>query len=184
MTAPQNLPTPGEMLAEAIVSANNAVMAGGNMTTWLEHGRLLLDIAKELREGTPTDSGYVTPTPAWSGGDRVEFPGSFSADATTYGDQAAGRTSFLHTLPEQPARDYDPARTEIIHMEQPMPTPNGAESIQAMVRHDLNVRERVGIQRYGTSLQPDNGRDALRDLYEELLDAACYAKQLMVERDG
>lgn len=67
------------------------------------------------------------------------------------------------------------------HVEQPMPTPNAHPSIQSLVRADLEAREQVGISRYGTALQPHNGRDALRDLYEELLDGACYVKQKMVE---
>ena len=53
-----------------------------------------------------------------------------------------------------------------------------------MVRADLEERERVGIARYGTPLQPHNGRDALVDLYQELLDACCYVRQLIAERDG
>lgn len=69
------------------------------------------------------------------------------------------------------------------HVEQPMPTPNDHPSIQSRVRTDLEHREQVGIQRYGSPLQPFNGRDALRDLYEELLDGACYARQAMEERD-
>jgi hypothetical protein len=69
------------------------------------------------------------------------------------------------------------------HTEQPMPVPNDQPSVQSLVRADLEHREQVGIARYGTSLQPFNGRDALRDLYEELLDGACYARQVMAERD-
>ena len=38
--------------------------------------------------------------------------------------------------------------------------------------------------RYGTALQPHNGRDALLDAYEEALDLAMYLKQAIVERDG
>jgi hypothetical protein len=74
--------------------------------------------------------------------------------------------------------------TQPEHEEQPMPTPNDKPSIQSMVRHDLEERERVGVQRYGTPLQAGNGRDALRDAYEEALDLACYLKQAIVERDG
>lgn len=70
------------------------------------------------------------------------------------------------------------------HVEQPMPTRNGHVSIQSLVRADLEQRELVGIERYGTALQPHNGRDALRDGYEEALDLACYLKQAMVERDS
>ena len=36
----------------------------------------------------------------------------------------------------------------------------------------------------GTALQPFNGRDALRDLYEELLDACTYIRQVIEERDS
>ena len=66
---------------------------------------------------------------------------------------------------------------------QPMPVPNDRPSIQSLVQADLEQRERIGVQRYGTTLQAHNGRDALRDLYEELLDGACYARQVMEERD-
>jgi hypothetical protein len=55
-------------------------------------------------------------------------------------------------------------------------------SIQAKVRADLEERERVGIARYGTALYPHNGRDALRDAYEEALDLACYLRQALEER--
>ncbi len=69
------------------------------------------------------------------------------------------------------------------HVEQPMPTRNGHVSIQSLVRNDLEAREQVGIQRYGTALQPHNGRDALRDAYEEALDLAIYLRQAIAERD-
>jgi len=68
--------------------------------------------------------------------------------------------------------------------DQPLPVPNDAPSVQSAVRADLDARERVGIERYGTPLQPNNGRDALRDAYEEALDLACYLKQAILERDG
>jgi hypothetical protein len=66
--------------------------------------------------------------------------------------------------------------------EQPMPTKNDAPSVQGMVRDDLVVREQIGRERYGTPLQPHNGRDALRDAYEEALDLACYLRQAIAER--
>ena len=67
--------------------------------------------------------------------------------------------------------------------EQPAPTPNAFPSVQGMVMADLAIRLEVGIQRYGTALQPHNGRDALRDAYEEALDLACYLRQAIAERD-
>lgn len=68
--------------------------------------------------------------------------------------------------------------------EQPMPTPNGSPSVQGMVIADLETRLQVGIARYGTPLQPHNGRDALRDAYEEALDLTCYLRQAIEERDN
>ena len=36
---------------------------------------------------------------------------------------------------------------------------------------------------YGTGLQTFNGRDALIDLYQELMDAVMYLRQLIAEED-
>jgi hypothetical protein len=66
---------------------------------------------------------------------------------------------------------------------QELPTPNKREFIQSAVIRDIEARLKVGIERYGTGLQPFNGRDALQDLYEELLDACMYIKQAIMERD-
>lgn len=67
------------------------------------------------------------------------------------------------------------------------PPPDQAQqrerSIQGMVISDLVTRMEVGKQRYGTYLHAGNGRDALRDAYEEALDLACYLKQAIEERD-
>lgn len=62
-----------------------------------------------------------------------------------------------------------------------MPTPNDSIDIQWMVIGDITLRREVGIKRYGTPLQPNNGRNALQDAYEEALDLAMYLKQLLVE---
>lgn len=66
--------------------------------------------------------------------------------------------------------------------DQPLPVPNVAPDIQSQVIADIERRRQVGIRRYGIALQPGNGRDALRDAYEEVLDLACYLRQEMVER--
>lgn len=65
--------------------------------------------------------------------------------------------------------------------EQPKPKGKG-EAIFPLVIKDLQERERKGIETYGESLRADNGRNALQDLYEELLDAALYVKQVIVEK--
>lgn len=48
---------------------------------------------------------------------------------------------------------------------------------------DLQKRAKLGEKKYGERLIPFNGRRALQDLYEELLDAANYCKQLLMEED-
>lgn len=67
--------------------------------------------------------------------------------------------------------------------DQPLPILNDLDSVQSAVIADLGERTEVGIERYGTALQPWNGRDALRDAYEEALDLTCYLKQVLIERD-
>lgn len=67
--------------------------------------------------------------------------------------------------------------------DQQLPVVNDHPDIQSQVIADIEARREVGIERYGTALQPFNGRNALRDLYEELLDAATYIKQCIVEQD-
>lgn len=51
------------------------------------------------------------------------------------------------------------------------------------VAADIAARERVGLQRYGTPLQPHNGRSMLRDAYDEALDLATYLRGALIERD-
>jgi NTP pyrophosphatase (non-canonical NTP hydrolase) len=49
------------------------------------------------------------------------------------------------------------------------------------VIEDLTKRAEFGLIEYGRPLHANNGRDALQDVYEELLDGACYIKQRMME---
>ena len=48
-------------------------------------------------------------------------------------------------------------------------------SIPPRVLDLMRERRQVGIDRYGVPLQRGNGRDGLRDLLEELLDAVAYS---------
>lgn len=68
--------------------------------------------------------------------------------------------------------------------EQPAPKANGYPAVWPLVIEDMCERDKIGQVRYGTPLRPHNGRDALRDLYEELLDAVAYCRQMLYERDG
>jgi hypothetical protein len=66
----------------------------------------------------------------------------------------------------------------------PMPVPTGGPSMHDLVIEDLAARKQFGLERYGSVLQAHNGRDALQDLYEEMMDALVYLRQLMAERDS
>lgn len=68
-------------------------------------------------------------------------------------------------------------------MSQSAPKPNEFPLIGNLVARDLFARMRQGIETYDVPLQPFNGRDAMQDLYEELLDACCYLRQAIYERD-
>ncbi len=67
--------------------------------------------------------------------------------------------------------------------DQPPPKPVAGPAIQDLVLEDVIERKRIGIERYGQPVLPHNGRDALVDLYQELLDAVMYTRQLIYERD-
>jgi len=62
--------------------------------------------------------------------------------------------------------------------------PNNNPAVWDLVIADALARDAIGQSRYGTRLQPLNGRDALRDAYEEALDLCVYLRQAIWERDG
>lgn len=69
-------------------------------------------------------------------------------------------------------------------LEQPAPKPNGNKPVWDMVISDMIKRNQLGEAKYGTPLQVFNGRDALRDAYEEALDLCVYLRQAISERDA
>lgn len=68
--------------------------------------------------------------------------------------------------------------------EQPNPITNDLPAITELVVEDFHERLEMGIEKYGKPLQPNNGRDPLIDLYQELLDAALYIRQALFEKYG
>ena len=69
-------------------------------------------------------------------------------------------------------------------MNQPDPIENDLPAVWGLVIEDMQARDALGRERYGTPLQPFNGRDALMDAYEESLDLCVYLRQVIYERDG
>ena len=65
-----------------------------------------------------------------------------------------------------------------------MPQKNNNPSVWNLVLDDMIERNIDGIKKYGTPLQPFNGRDPLKDAYQEALDLAVYLRQAIFERDN
>lgn len=66
--------------------------------------------------------------------------------------------------------------------DQPIPVVGG-KSVTRTVIERFEERERLGIQRYGRSLETFNGRDPLVDYLEEDYDRLQYFTQILMERD-
>ena len=65
---------------------------------------------------------------------------------------------------------------------EPAPVPNERPAVWPLVIADMQTRDREGRRKYGTPLQPFNGRDALVDAYQEALDLVVYLRQALEER--
>jgi hypothetical protein len=103
---------------------------------------------------------------------------------------ASTAATAIHTAPEPPpvmavdewadARP-GPTRANRPH-DQALPEPNDRPVMHEVLIDLIRSRLAIGIERYGTGLQPMNGRDALRDQVEELIDAAVYTLQIRHEK--
>lgn len=67
---------------------------------------------------------------------------------------------------------------------QPVPVhQEGSPSMHDLLIAEVEKRKALGLSRYGTILQAGNGRDALQDLLDEMIDGCVYLMQLLAERD-
>lgn len=64
----------------------------------------------------------------------------------------------------------DPDRDQVA------PVHNSNPSCHDLVIEDMTERKEFGLRKYGTILQPHNGRSFLLDAYEEVLDLAVYLR--------
>lgn len=67
---------------------------------------------------------------------------------------------------------------------QPEPVINNNPAVWDLVMKDIVQRDHNRYLKYGTRLQPFNGRDAIIDAYQEALDLVVYLRQAIFERDG
>jgi len=87
----------------------------------------------------------------------------------------------------------------VTHVEQNLPIATDGPHMHDLVGADLRAlaalggeeaavrlaeRKKIGVERYGQPLQAHNGRDALRDAREEVLDLLVYLRQAIEEGRG
>ena len=73
------------------------------------------------------------------------------------------------------ADERDPER------DQPLPKP-GRLPVQQILIHAIEERREHGIRKYGRALETHNGRDAMQDAWEEVMDLLLYLTQIRLER--
>jgi len=64
---------------------------------------------------------------------------------------------------------------------EPNPIKNDNVAVWDLVIQDMKDRDNTGLEKYGTRLQPFNGRNSLIDAYQEVLDLAVYLRQTIYE---
>lgn len=65
--------------------------------------------------------------------------------------------------------------------DQPLPLP-GNLPVQDIMIAAIEERRDHGIRKYGRPLETNNGRDALKDAWEEVVDLFAYLTQMRLER--
>lgn len=103
---------------------------------------------------------------------------------TVYNVLKVGAITFTLRTPGGYIMTVPQADCESIEGQEPFPLPGNSPDMQALVMMDLHERHNIGIDRYGQGLKAFDGRDALRDVYDELLDAAVYIRKCIYERDN
>lgn len=75
-------------------------------------------------------------------------------------------------------------RADMIDASIPEPQPVGhGQKVLPFVLDQLRRRAEMGKAKYGDFLKIDNGRDAIMDAYQELLDLTMYLGQAILERE-
>jgi len=64
------------------------------------------------------------------------------------------------------------------------PKKNKYPAVWDLVLEDMRKRKEMGFKKYGTYLQPFNGRSALWDAYQESLDKVVYLRQAIFEEEN
>ena len=104
-----------------------------------------------------------------------------SVDAIDRALVAIGKVEARLALDSLTARPVPAVDVEKI-VDQPPPKRTDGPPVWDLVIADMHARDATGRARYGTPLQAFNGRRALVDAYQEILDLAVYVRQEIEER--
>ena len=95
------------------------------------------------------------------------------------------RTSASLFDPEPMPSAFDAAKPAVWDMVIADATNRPESPVRDLVVLDMRARDEFGAKKYGTRLQPLNGRDSLVDAYQEALDLCVYMRGRLAERyDG
>lgn len=86
----------------------------------------------------------------------------------------------IEDQPPPQATDLPPSWEAVISDMRTIVQPTLGRRVERVIQ-DMAERDQAGRSRYGVPLTPNNGRDSLIDLYQEVLDAAVYAKNWLME---
>lgn len=102
----------------------------------------------------------------------VEFGGATFPPGTTF----------------KPAESAEKPNLYVREGDQGLPVPNDHTSCQERFMDRVNTmapaRMELGLARYGTLLQPFNGRNFMQDVFEEMFDAWAYLEGVAFEREA
>ena len=89
----------------------------------------------------------------------------------------------LVTDQPNPTKNDKPAVWDLVlsDLKNPLYATGFAQNVIDLVASDMKERDKIGIERYNTRLQPFNGRNALVDAYQESLDCSVYLRQAIEE---
>ena len=120
----------------------------------------------------------------WLGDNVTQYVDGFTADKISAQCKGVVLGSWRNTLEKrQEQAEFEPFVSVEDAATAKQPTPKGSgKPILGMVLTDLTNRALEGKEKYGEPLLAHNGRNALWDLYQELLDAAMYIRQAIEEQ--
>ena len=83
--------------------------------------------------------------------------------------------------------DFDEQEKDVVHPASPNtpePAPQQSDALAAwdLVLQDIKERDANGVAKYGRRLTPQDGRNSVVDLYQELLDAVVYLRKWLYEK--